>query len=277
LTFSGRHGCYVFKRSVVKDKKTEEGEKKMMKKMKKSLFIMMALLLGGIMTPLCAMAIDVSGTAELDVFTNYVWRGQQLSDDHGVIQPSLEASYKGVTVNFWANEDLQNSQHTETDFTLSYSREIQKLSVDAGYIYYALDGFDDTQELYLTLAYDIIGSPSITYYGDFDEGRGGYLVFSIGHSLALPRGMTLNGGFSASVNFQNAILGLDRKGSRFTNFYDGEASLSVDIPITKNFTASPTVAYTFAMNTDAQAALRSLSFDGDDYNIYGGLALSFSF
>jgi len=89
--------------------------------------------------------------------------------------------------------------------------------------------------------------------------------------------MTLNGGVSASVNFQNAVMGLDRKGRRFTNFYDGEASLSLDIPITKNFTASPNVAYTFAMNTDAQAAIRSLSMDGNDYNIYGGLALSFSF
>jgi len=250
-----------------------------MKDMKKRFVIMTAVLMAlFMMAPVYAMAIDVTGTAELDAFTNYVWRGQQLSDDHGVIQPSLEASYKGVTVNFWANEDLQNSQHTETDFTLSYSRSYKKVSAEAGYIYYALDGFDDTQELYLTVAYDIIGSPSITYYGDFDEGRGGYLVLSIGHSLALPiMDMTLNGGFSASVNFQNAVMGLDRKGQRFTNFYDGEASLSLDIPITKNLTASPNVAYTFAMNTDAQAAIRSLSLDGDDYNIYGGLALSFSF
>ncbi len=245
--------------------------------MKKGFVIIAAVFMVVFMAPLYAMAIDVSGTAELDAFTNYVWRGQQLSDDQGVLQPSLEASYKGVTVNFWANEDLQNSQHTETDFTLSYSRSIQKLSVDVGYIYYALDGFDDTQELYLTVAYDIIGSPSITYYGDFDEGRGGYLVLSLGHSLALPMDMTLNGGVSASVNFQNAVMGLDRKGQRFTNFYDGEASLSLDIPVTKNFTVSPTAAYTFAMNTDAQAAIRSVSLDGDDYNIYGGLALSFSF
>jgi len=245
--------------------------------MKKRFLILMTVLMATLLAPVYAMAIDVSGTAAVDVLTNYVWRGQQLSDDHGVVQPWLEASYEGVTVNFWANEDLQNSQHTETDFTLSYSREIQKLSVDAGYIYYALDGFDDTQELYLTVAYDIIGSPSITYYGDFDEGRGGYLVLSIGHSLALPHGMTLNGGFSAGVNFQNAILGLDRKGQRFTNFYDGEVSASLDIPVTKYFTVTPKVAYTFAMNTDAQAALRSLSLDGDDYNVYGGIGPSFGF
>jgi len=245
--------------------------------MKKRFLIITAVLLAGLLAPVYALAIDVSGTAELDAFTNYVWRGQQLSDDHGVIQPSLEASYKGVTVNFWANEDLANSQHTETDFTLSYSRSYQKVSADVGYIYYALDGFDDTQELYITLAYDIIGSPSITYYGDFDEGRGGYLVLSIGHSLALPKGMTLNGGFSASVNFQNAIMGLDRKGQRFTNFYDGEVTASLDIPVTKNFTVSPKAGYTFAMNTDAQAAIRSASLDHDDYNLYGGLGLSFSF
>jgi len=249
----------------------------MRKDMGKRLLIIMAVLLAGLMAPVYAMAIEVSGTASVDVLTNYMWRGQQLSDDNGVVQPSLEASYMGVTVNFWANEDLQNTQHTETDFTLSYSRSYKKLSADVGYIYYALDGFDDTQELYLTLAYDIIGSPSITYYGDFDEGRGGFLVLSIGHSLALPRDMTLNGGFSASVNFQNAIMGLDRKGSRFTNFYNGEASVSLEIPITKNFSVEPKVAYSFAMNTDAQAAIRAASFDGDDYSVYGGLGLSFNF
>lgn len=249
----------------------------MRKNMGKRLLIIMAVLLVGLMAPVYSMAIEVSGTANVDVLTNYMWRGQQLSDDHGVVQPSLEASYKGVTVNFWANEDLQNSQHTETDFTLSYSRSYKKLSVDVGYIYYALDGLDDTQELYLTLAYDIIGSPTITYYGDFDEGRGGYLELSIGHSLELPRGMTLNGGFTTGINFQNAIMGLDRKGSRFTNFYNGEVSASLDIPITDNFSLTPQVAYSFAMNTDAQAAIRAASLDGDDYSVYGGLGLSFNF
>jgi len=248
-----------------------------MRKMGEKFILLVLALFAVVAVPVSALAIDVSGTAALDTMTNYVWRGQQLSDDHGVLQPSLEASYRGATINFWANEDLANSQHTETDLTLSYSYAIKKLSVDAGYIYYALDGFDDTQELYLSFAYDVIGSPSITYYGDFDEGRGGFLVLSIGHSLELPKGMTLNGGFSASVNFQNAVMGLDRKGSRFTNFYNGEASISVDIPITKNLSIEPKMAYTFAMNTDAQAAIRSVSFDGDDYTLYGGLGISFSF
>ncbi len=248
-----------------------------MRIMKKRFITVLVVLVVAMLAPVCAMAIDVSGTAAVDILTNYVWRGQQLSDDHGVVQPSLEASYRGVTMNFWANEDLQNSQHTETDLTLSYSREIEKVSLDVGYIYYALDGFDDTQELYLTVAYDIIGSPSITYYGDFDEGRGGFLVLAIGHSVDLPHGMTLNGGFSASVNFHNAIMGLDRKGQRFTNFYNGEVSASLAIPVTKHFSIEPKVAYTFAFNTDAQAALRSTSLDGDDYTVYGGVGLSYSF
>ncbi|MFQ5354180.1 MAG: hypothetical protein ACE5DR_04470, partial [Thermodesulfobacteriota bacterium] len=216
----------------IKKQRENAKMKKKMEKAGKKIILFAAGLFAVLIMPATSPAIEVSGTAGLDVMTNYVWRGQQLSDDHGVLQPYLEASYNGVTVNFWANEDLQNTQHTETDFTLSYSREIQKLAVDAGYIYYALDGFDDTQEFYLTLAVDVIGSPSITYYGDFDEGRGGFLVVSIGHSLALPKGMTLSGGFSASVNFRNAIMGTDRTGSRFTNFYNGEVSASLAIPVT---------------------------------------------
>lgn len=249
--------------------------------MRKKIGQRFALFILGLLTvfavPATAPAIEVSATAGLDMMTDYVWRGQRLSDDHGVVQPYLEASYEGATVNFWANEDLGRSQHTETDLTLSYSLSLQRLSVDLGYIYYALDGFDDTQELFLSVAYDIIGSPSITYYGDFDEGRGSFVVVSIGHSLDLPNDMRLNGGFSAGVNFQNAIMGLDRRGERFTNFYNGEVSASLAIPITKNLAVEPKVAYSFALNSDARTALASANVDGDSETLYGGIGISFSF
>jgi len=49
-----------------------------MKDMKKRFVIMTAVFMALFMAPVYAMAIDVTGTAELDAFTNYVWRGQQL-------------------------------------------------------------------------------------------------------------------------------------------------------------------------------------------------------
>ncbi len=229
--------------------------------------------------PRPALALDnVSTTVALDALTNYVWRGQQLTNDRGVLQPWIEASHSGFTANLWANEDLENTEHTETDLTLSYEREVvEKVSVTLGYIYYALDGADDTQELYISAAYDIIGSPSITYYGDPDEGRGGFLILAVGHSLALPHGMTVNGGFTASVNFQNALMGLDKKGNRFTNFYNGEVSASLSVPVTKHFQVEPKVAWTFPFNNVAKTAIESVSVDNDSSTVYGGLGLSYSF
>lgn len=228
--------------------------------------------------PMAAGAVENgSTTVALDALTNYVWRGQKLTNDRGVLQPWIEASHSGFTANLWANEDLENTEHTETDLTLSYGRDIDGLNLEVGYIYYALEGADDTQELYISVGYDTLGSPTITFYGDPDEGRGGFLILSLGHSLALPGGMTLNGGFSASVNFQNALMGLDKKGERFTDFYNGEVSASLAIPVTGNFTVEPRVAWTFPFNNVAKTAIEGVSVDSESSIVYGGLGLSYSF
>ncbi|MFQ5442233.1 MAG: TorF family putative porin [Thermodesulfobacteriota bacterium] len=224
-----------------------------------------------------ARAVEVSGGASIDVLSNYVWRGQKLSDDNGVIQPSVTAGYDGLALNLWANEDLTNSEHTETDLTLSYSASVDKVSIDVGYIYYALDGADDTQEIYLSLGYDIILSPSLTVYYDYDEGEGGFLVFAVGHSFTLPYNAALNLGASASVNLDNAVMGLDSKGQEFTGFYNGEISASVSVAINENISVEPKVAWSFPLTNDGETAIESVSFDSNSSTVYGGVAFSLAF
>ena len=59
---------------------------------------------------------DVEGNASVSFMSNYVWRGQKLSDK-AVLQPTVGISFKGFSANFWTNDDLDLKETTETDVT----------------------------------------------------------------------------------------------------------------------------------------------------------------
>ena len=219
---------------------------------------------------------ETSGYASVDVMSNYVWRGQKLSNSW-VVQPSVGITYAGFGANLWANYDTDLSEHNETDLTLNYNFSVDKFSFDAGYIYYALDGVDDTQEFYLSVGYDLLLSPTLTIYYDFDEGNGAFIVASIGHSFDLGKDIPLEVGASASYNINNKVMGLDKDGDDFSNFYNAELSSSVSIPITKVLSVTPKVAYSFPLSNDAEDAISSISDDGDKDIFYGGINLTLSF
>lgn len=226
--------------------------------------------------PVSAGAAETSGSASADIMSNYVWRGQKLSNS-AVIQPSVGITYGGFGANMWANYDMGPDEITETDVTLNYALSIDKVSIDAGYIYYAFDGFDDTQEVYLSLGYDTILSPALTVYYDFDEGEGAFIVASIGHSIALPKDLALDLGASVSYNAENLIMGTDADGDEFSDFYNGEISASMSFPVTEAISVGPMVAYTFPLSDDAEDAIEAISDDGDSSIVYGGVNVSLSF
>ena len=215
-------------------------------------------------------------SASAGVFSNYVWRGMKLSDK-AVVQPSAGITYGGFGASLWANYDTDIQEHTETDLTLSYGHGFGPLSVDLGYIYYALDGFDDTQEVYVKIGYDILLNPSLTYYHDFDQGDGGYLVAAIGHTFELGGDITLGLGASASMNLKNAVLGTDKNGEEFSDFYNGEVSASLSVPVYDAISLGVLVAYTFPLSDDGENAIESLSVDRDSDILYGGVTVSIAF
>jgi len=232
----------------------------------------------------CAEDIKPSGYASADVMSNYVWRGQKLSNSW-VIQPSVGITYGVFGVNIWANYDSDSQidegnghgEFNETDITLSYTRSMDKWTFGTGYIYYALNGANDTQELYLSAEYDTLLSPSLTLYYDFDEGNGAFVVAAIGHSFEIAKDINWNLGASASYNINNKVMGLDKDGDDFSNFYNAELSTSVDIPVWKAVSIAPKLAYSFPLSNDAKEAIRNISDDGDKEIFYGGINLTLSF
>ena len=245
--------------------------------MKKFLMVLIVIVMAA--APFTAQAeVEKSASASADFMSQYIWRGQQLSEEF-VIQPSVGITYGGFGANLWANYDTDLNTSNETDLTLNFTNSIDKFSYDVGYIYYSLEGIDDTQEIYLGLSYDILLSPSATLYYDFDEGEGAYLVLAIGHSFEVSEKMTLDLGASAGINFDNAILGLDKDGDEFTDLYDGNISAALNIPVTDNLSIAPMIAYSFPLSDDAEDALEVIDVSGDmDADvIYGGVNVSFSF
>jgi len=249
-----------------------------------------ALILALVLAITCATASvyaeepKTSGYASVDVMSNYVWRGQKLSNSW-VVQPSVGITYGVFGANIWANYDSDSKidegdghgEFNETDLTLSYTRSVDKWTFGAGYIYYALNSAKDTQELYLSAAYDILLKPTIAVYYDFDEGKGAFIVASVGHSFEVAKGINWTLGASASYNISNKVMGFDKDGKDFSNFYNAELSSSVSIPVWKAITLTPKVAYSFPLSNDAKEAIRKISDDGDKDIFYGGINITLSF
>ncbi|MDQ7786020.1 MAG: hypothetical protein RDU01_00260 [Thermodesulfovibrionales bacterium] len=235
---------------------------------------------------LYAEDIKAEGTVSADVMSNYVWRGQKLSNSW-VVQPSVGIAYGVFGANIWASYDSDrpeatsgdtgHGEMTETDVTLTYTRSIDKLTLTAGYIYYALDSANDTQELFVSAGYDTLLSPTLTIYYDYDEGQGAFVVVSVGHSFEVIKEMSLDLGASVSYNIKNKVMGYDKNGDDFNNFYNGEITSSMTIPVWKAVTVTPKIAYSFPLSSDAKEAIKNISDDGDKDIFYGGVNLALSF
>ena len=151
----------------------------------------------------------VTGTASMAFLNRYIFRGYEIGKSGLVIQPSLSASFKGFTATLWGNMDTNQRNTTtavfsnegqkgwdETDLTLSYTYNIDKLALTGGYIYYSLKYAQDTEEFFLTLAYDMLGKPTFSIYQDINSYLGTYMNLSFAHSINLPKDITLDLGAS---------------------------------------------------------------------------------
>jgi hypothetical protein len=232
-----------------------------------------------------------SASAEVAVLTKYVWRGFELSNDSIVVQPSATVSYKGFGFNLWGNLDTDfdgpsgadDSQLNETDWTLSYDTAVGPVNLGVGYIYYALDGADDSQEFYVSLGLDMLLTPTLTVYREVSHYPGWYLNLGISHSFELPRGMTLD--LAGSVGyyhydddaFKEVDDNLNPTSDTYSNLHEGLVSVALTIPINDYFSVSPGVSYSFPLTDDADNFITASSFSNDSDFVFGGVTVSFAF
>lgn len=250
----------------------------------------------------------VTGSGSMGVYNRYIFRGYEIGKSGLVIQPSLTASYKGFSASFWGNIDTnQRSTKTaafdaeseefkkgwnETDLTLSYTYAINKVSLTGGYIYYGTKYCDQTEELFATIAYDVILKPTFSIYRDITNYKGTYLNLSFAHSFPVRKEITLDLGasFGYFIGESNYWKTYERStarytGSKYKGFHDGMVKAGLTIPVTKAFTVQPVVQYWFPLSGDAGREYRSSADIYDSYNPNGpvksnfvyGVGLTYSF
>jgi hypothetical protein len=232
-----------------------------------------------------------SASADIGVFSQYIWRGFALSRDSIVIQPSTTVSYKDVSFNLWGNLDTDlytdpndEAQFDETDMTLSYDKNFGMVSLGAGYIYYGLDGVDDSQEIYLSLGLDTLLSPTLTVYREIAHLPSWYISLGISHSFELPKEITLDLGGSIGyyASDDDDFVEIDDNGNATTDKYNalhnGLISVGLTIPVGKYFSVVPMIAYSFPLSNEADNLIKSGDFsDNKSDFFYGGVTASLSF
>lgn len=244
-----------------------------------------------------AAAEEDKPTANLTMgaYSQYIWRGFEMSKDSIVIQPSMTVAYKGFSANLWGNLDTDpytandTNDWNETDMTLAYSWDMDPVSFSVGYIYYSLDTVDDTssdpvddsQEFYASAALKTILKPTLTIYRDVDSYQGWYITLGIGHSIPIQGDITVDLGAQIaylSVDDESTYADPGDPNDAYSNFHDGTLSVGMTIPINTYFTVNPKLSYTFGLSDDAEDLMEATSKDGsDDDYIYGGVSVSMAF
>ena len=270
--------------------------------------------------PAAAEEEKPTGDATVAILSQYIWRGYELSRNSIVIQPSLTVGYKGFSANLWGNLDTKpylaepgttpyTSTMNETDFTLSYSKTWGLFNLSGGYIYYALAPLNkdlpkraDSEELFVSVGLNTLLSPTLTVYKEIDHYRQWYFLLGVSHAFELSKAVSLKLSATASYlqsTYADATLFNTGAGTggypkfdgsaqatneKFSNFHDGNVTVSLPIKATKYITIAPTVSYIFALTEDAKNEMKGQGMKGvatntdrDSSYLYGGLTASFSF
>jgi len=253
--------------------------------------------------PAAPAAVEEKPTADFTVsaLSAYIWRGQQQTKDSIVIQPSSTVGYKVCTANLWGNLDTNpysttdasySSTWTETDLTLSYSKAFGPVTAGLGYIYYSLNAPNagaadplDSQELFISLAGNVLLTPTLTVYKEIDHYHQWYFLFGVSHTFELTKmiGLKLAGSVSYLLSDDastypkyddNALPTTDK----FSNFHDGVISATFPLTPYKYVTIAPKVSWVFPLSDDAKNEMKGRSKNGQDENyFYGGINVSFAF
>ncbi len=233
----------------------------------------------------------------VDILSQYVFRGIALSRDSAVLQPSFTITYKGLSANIWGNFDTNernpygihspnrnNPKWNETDFTLSYSREVLKnFTLTAGVIYYALDGntaLDDSFEIFGGFACKFPWfEVAFTAYREVSHLPGWYLQWSISRNFSLPfAGATLDllAAWSAVLSNDRAAFPT-KDGGYYRDVNAGLISASLNIPVGQYVKISPKIQYWYALGGESTFVIRNLSWDRTHNHILGGVGVTASF
>jgi len=246
---------------------------------------------------------QLSGNASVSFLNRYIFRGYEIGSNSAIIQPFIGILYKGFSASVWGNIDTSehatqsfipdkegHKSFNETDLTLSYTWTINKLNLGLGYTYYALKYNSppgDTEEVFLSAAYDTILKPTLCVYRDITSYPGTYVSLLLSHSVNLNKEITLDisgslGYFSGSDDYWRTYESQTNRytGKKYSTLHDGMIKIGLTFPIVQKISMQPFLQYWFPLSADAKR-----SIDGKSYNPNGkldstcviGISLNFNF
>ena len=155
--------------------------------------------------------------------------------------------------------------------------------LSGGYIYYAFEAADDSQELFLKIAGNFLLSPTLAIYQEIANYPGTYLNLGISHSINLTKEITLDlgGSIGYQISDTNKIVQYNSQLLPTTNKYnalhDGNLSVGLTIPFGKYFSVKPVMYYSLPLSDDAKYRIQGTSLSNKYDFFYGGVILTASF
>lgn len=212
----------------------------------------------------------------------YIWRGMPINEEP-VIQPSMDISDSGFSLNVWGSIDTtdwgereggyedQTGNLAEIDSTASYGNSLGPVSFSVGFITYTFPNIqlDSTLEAFAGLSLDVPLSPSVTSYWDEGLARGAnYLSFDVGHSFSLWESAEISIGLDlfaaaayANKEFNEAYYGLEDD-----DWHDWSVGASLPVSLKYGFSLTPGFFHSSIIDGDIREVIEDgweLSPDND--------------
>ena len=235
---------------------------------------------------------DFTADFNLSLYSQYIWRGYELSKDSFVMFPQFTIGYKGFAATAWIDLDTRYYGHPEgdhkrfklpeTDFILTYSNSVApvKLNYTLGWIYYDTKGAQGmtpfkNQELFVTLGLDTILKPTLSIYQEIEIGHAWYFSLGGSHSFNVYKDWSLDLAGWVSYMHNTAV---DDPKLKISAFHDGNISAGLKIPLNSYVSIKPNLQWSFPLSSAAGNRIKYGSNFGDGHNtfVYGGLILDFA-
>jgi uncharacterized protein (TIGR02001 family) len=219
-----------------------------------------------------AKASDLAVTLDVTYVSDYVFRAVKITES--AVQPSIEATYGDFYSGLWHSNELSDDTiggiQDETDLYAGYKLALDDtFAADFGATRYVYNGGSqiDSTEIYVGLVANVLLSPSIYAYYDFDNECDTYIA-SVGYSLPVDA-IKASLDFSASVGFVNNYV----KGGE--EYVYGTAGVAV--PYKLSDTATLTVGVDYITNDDNSFGPGTVTLGGGHDTVVGKVGLSIGF
>jgi len=223
-------------------------------------------------------------------YSQYIWRGFELSHDSFVMFPSVTLSYKGFSLNWWSDIDTDYAgepgglQCWEQDYLAWYSNSWKKLNYTLGYIHYNTKNAAhyDTQEIWVALGRSTFLNPTFSVWYDIEDSGSWYYNLAVSHSFPISKecvgwkhGLSFDVGGWVSYYWQKDYM---KEEIHYSAWHDGNVWAGLKIPLTDVCSITPKMQYSFPLSHIADENIQAVSFDGSDSQfVYGGLILDYNF